>query len=318
MHSLKQNVFRIFLTFFYLLICKIPACQPAGFVAALDFRFLFVYNESIRIRFLWKSFQKIPCPALFACPPRSFFISRSPSYPKSKKVGLGQPSDPEGSKQGAQTKPAGQHKNKIKYMGKNLTKRQRQILDYVTDFMNENGYAPSIREIGEHFDLSSPATIHVHLENLKRKGFLKSGYNEARSIELVETGTNWAQALELPLVGLITAGEPIEAIEERETIAVPSDFVTDQANSYVLRVKGESMIEEGILDGDYVIVERNPSPRNGDVVVALLNNAYATLKKFYRESTRIRLQPANHTMKPIYAKDPLIQGIVRGVIRRFA
>ena len=147
---------------------------------------------------------------------------------------------------------------------------------------------------------------------------MKSGYNEARSIELVEAETTWASALELPLVGLITAGEPIEAVEQNETIAVPSDFVTDQVNSYVLRVKGESMIEEGILDGDYVIVERNPSPQNGDVVVALLNNAYATLKKFYREAARIRLQPANHTMKPIYAKDPLIQGIVRGVIRKFA
>lgn len=203
-------------------------------------------------------------------------------------------------------------------MGNNLTKRQRQILDYVTNFMSEHGYAPSIREIGDHFDLSSPATIHAHLENLKKKGFLKGGFNEARSIELVETQANWAQALELPLMGLITAGEPIEAIEDNETIAVPSDFVHDEANSYVLRVKGESMIEEGILSGDYVIVERNPSPANGDVVVALLNNAYATLKKFYREKTRIRLQPANHTMKPIYAKDPLIQGIVRGVIRKFA
>ena len=124
--------------------------------------------------------------------------------------------------------------------------------------------------------------------------------------------------MELPLVGLITAGEPIEAIEDKETIAVPADFVRDTVNSYVLRVKGESMIDEGILSGDYVIVERNPSPKNGDVVVALLNNAYATLKKFYREKARIRLQPANTTMKPIYAKDPLIQGIVRGVIRKFA
>jgi len=99
---------------------------------------------------------------------------------------------------------------------------------------------------------------------------------------------------------------------------VPADFVSDNVNSYVLKVKGESMIEEGILNGDYVIVERNPSPRNGDVVVALLNNAYATLKKFYREANRIRLQPANSLMKPIYVKDPLIQGVVRGVIRKFA
>ena len=207
---------------------------------------------------------------------------------------------------------------KIKNMGNQLTKRQREILDFITEFIEEQGYSPSIREIGEHFQLSSPATIHSHLENLKSKGFLKNSFNEARSIELTETNINWARALELPLAGLITAGEPIEAIEEKETIAVPTDFVSDKINSYVLKVKGESMIEEGILDGDYVIVERNPSPKNGDVVVALLNNAYATLKKFYREANRIRLQPANATMKPIYSKDPLIQGIVKGVIRKFA
>lgn len=203
-------------------------------------------------------------------------------------------------------------------MGDNLTKRQRQILDFITEFMADNGYAPSIREIGENFNLNSPATIHAHLENLKKKGFLKSSYNEARSIELIPATVNWAQAIELPLAGLITAGEPIEAVEEYETIAVPTDFVSDKVNSYVLRVKGKSMIEDGILDGDYVIVERNPSPRDGDVVVALLNNAYATLKKFYREANRIRLQPANSSMRPIFAKDPLIQGIVRGVIRKFA
>jgi repressor LexA len=203
-------------------------------------------------------------------------------------------------------------------MGKNLTKRQREILDYITDFNDRNGYAPSYREIGDHFKLNSPATIHAHIQNLKDKGMLKSGYNEARSIEIMPIEVNWAHALELPLVGLITAGEPIEAVEEHETIAVPADFVTDSANSFVLRVKGESMIEDGILSGDYVIVERNPSPRNGDIVVALLNNAYATLKKFYREQKRIRLQPANSSMKPIYATDPLIQGVVKGVIRKFA
>lgn len=203
-------------------------------------------------------------------------------------------------------------------MGNQLTKRQREILDYITSFSEKQGYAPSYREIGDHFHLSSTATVHDHIKNLQEKGFLKSGFNEARSIELTPILSNWAAAIELPLVGLITAGEPIEAVEEYETIAVPADFVADSTNSYVLKVKGESMIEDGILSGDYVIVERNPSPQNGDVVVALLNNAYATLKKFYREAKRIRLQPANSTMKPIYCTDPLIQGIVRGVIRKFA
>lgn len=203
-------------------------------------------------------------------------------------------------------------------MGTNLTKKQRLILDFITKFLKKNGYAPSLREIGDNFKLSSPATIHAHIENLKRKGFLKTSYNAARSIELVPVDTSWTAAIELPLMGLITAGEPIEAMAERETIAVPADLVGDSANSYVLRVKGESMIEDGILDGDFVIVERNPSPHNGDIVVALLNNAYATLKKFYREANRIRLQPANAKMKPIFSKDPLIQGVVRGVIRKFA
>lgn len=203
-------------------------------------------------------------------------------------------------------------------MTKNLTKRQKQILDFIAEFTADNGYAPSLREIGEHFQLSSPATIHAHVRSLKQKGLLKTSFNQARSIKIIPAKASWTASLSLPLAGLITAGEPIEAVEERETIAVPADFVTDSANSYVLKVKGESMIEDGILDGDYVIVERNPSPRNGDVVVALLDNAYATLKKFYRESKRIRLQPANSAMRPIYSADPLIQGVVRGVIRKFA
>lgn len=203
-------------------------------------------------------------------------------------------------------------------MGDNLTKRQREIMDYVTEFSREKGYSPSYREIGEHFDLSSPATIHSHVEALKSKGWLKSSFNMARSIEIIPTQINWTEALELPLVGLIAAGAPIEAVQNNDTINIPADMIKDQANSYVLKVKGDSMIEDGILDGDYVVVERNPSPRNGDVVVALLDNAYATLKRFYREANRIRLQPANSTMKPIYSADPLIQGIVRGVIRKFA
>jgi len=126
-----------------------------------------------------------------------------------------------------------------------------------------------------------------------------------------------SKSIELPLVGLITAGQPIEAVEDHETMAVPADLVPDE-NAFVLKVSGESMIEEGILDGDFVVVERNHSPRNGDVVVALLNNAFATLKKFYRETNRIRLQPANATMKPIYCKDVAIRGVVRAIIRKFA
>lgn len=201
---------------------------------------------------------------------------------------------------------------------KNLTKRQRQILDFLNEFKKDQGYSPSYREIGEHFNFTSLGTVHAHVKALEEKGFLKTDYNSPRSISLINIKANWAQAIELSLAGLITAGEPIEAIEEKEVMAIPASLVRDPENSYILRVVGTSMIDDGILDGDYVIVERNPSPRNGDVVVALLNNAYATLKRFYRESNRIRLQPANSKMKPIYVHDPIIQGVVRGIIRQFA
>jgi len=200
-------------------------------------------------------------------------------------------------------------------MSDNLTKRQKEILDYINKFIEENGYAPSYREIGDYFKLSSVATVSEHVQTLQNKGYLKTDPNEARSIEIVEE--DFAQAINLPLSGLITAGEPIEAVEEREKIAIPQDIVKNEAKSYVLKVKGQSMIEEGIFDGDFVVIEKNESPKNGQVVVALLDNTYATLKKFYKEANRIRLQPANSTMKPIYAKDVLVQGVVRAVIRKF-
>jgi repressor LexA len=202
-------------------------------------------------------------------------------------------------------------------MTDHLTKKQRQILDFITDFLEKNKYSPSYREIGKHFGIKSAATIHSHIQALKDKGFLKTSENKQRSIEVISPEENWSFAVELPLVGLITAGEPIEAVEEKETISIPANLVGDTANTYVLKVKGDSMIEDGIFEGDHVVVEHNPSPNDGDVVVALLDNAYATLKKFYREDNGIRLQPANSKMKPIYTKDPLIQGVVKGVVRRF-
>jgi len=198
-----------------------------------------------------------------------------------------------------------------------LTKRQSEILKFITNFVKDNDYSPSYREIAEGLGLSSPATIHQHIQLIKTKGFLKFDSDSPRCLELTDKVPNFARSIELPLVGLITAGVPIEAVEERETMAVPAGLVQEE-NAFVLKVKGESMIEEGILDGDYVIVERNHSPRNGEVVVALLNNAYATLKKFYREPDRIRLQPANSTMKPIFCKDVAIRGVVRAIIRKFA
>jgi len=198
-----------------------------------------------------------------------------------------------------------------------LTKKQAEVLTFIKNHIEDEGYAPSYREIADHFGLSSPATTHAHVQALIEKGLITNGDDgEARSIELVEEEPS-GPAVMLPLMGLITAGSPIEAVQDNETMAVPADFVLDGANSFVLRVKGRSMIEDGILDGDFVVIERNPSPRNGEVVVALLDNAFATLKRFYRERNRIRLQPANSSMEPIYVQDCIIQGVVRAVIRKF-
>lgn len=199
-----------------------------------------------------------------------------------------------------------------------LTPKQKEVLDFIVQFLNERGYPPSFREIASGLDLASPSTVHVHIQALRERGFLRNnGTSSSRDLEPTDKAVRWGRSVVLPLLGLITAGQPIEAVEEHETMAVPVDLAPDSSNSYVLRVKGESMIDDGILDGDYVVVERNPSPKNGDVVVALLDNAYATLKRFYRERDRIRLQPANSKMKPIYCHDPLIQGVVRAVIRTF-
>jgi len=197
-----------------------------------------------------------------------------------------------------------------------LTPKQKEVLDFIVQFLNEKGYPPSFREIASGLDLASPSTVHVHIQALKERGYLERN-GEMRNLEPTDKAVSWGKSVLLPLKGLIAAGAPIEAVEERETFAVPVELAPDSANSYVLRVKGDSMIEDGILDGDYVVIEHNPSPKNGEVVVALLDNEYATLKRFYRERDRIRLQPANSTMKPIYCYDPLIQGVVRAVIRKF-
>lgn len=210
--------------------------------------------------------------------------------------------------------------HKREHMGEKLTKRQREILDFITSFIESKGYAPSFVEIAKKFKLNSVATVHQHIQALKAKGYLQADHNEKRGLELIEDvkeAINTAAAIHVPFAGLITAGEPIEAVEDKDTMAVPTDLINDPINTYVLKVKGDSMIEDGILDGDMVVVQRNPSPRNGDVVVALLDNTYATLKRFYREANRIRLQPANAKLKPIYVKDVIIQGVVKAVIRKF-
>src|SRR5258708_250495 len=159
-----------------------------------------------------------------------------------------------------------------------LTTKQKDLLDAINEHVQERGIMPSYRELAVAVGASSPATIHKHVTLLEKKGYLLR-HDGGRSMALTPKATTMRPAIGLPLRGIITAGQPIEAIETNDTIDVPGSMVVDEINSYVLRVKGESMIEDGILDGDYVIVERNPSPKNADIVVALLANAYATLTR---------------------------------------
>ena len=200
-----------------------------------------------------------------------------------------------------------------------LTKRQKEILDYIDGFIAERGYAPSFEEIAEAFGYSSLATVHEHLSNLERKGYIRKSYNESRSIELVRPGMG-APTMELPLLGAVAAGLPIEAVPDTERVAVPPDMVRRNRDNYVLRVEGNSMIEEQIRDGDYIVVQAQQNAEDGEMVVALVGGDSATVKKLYREpGGRIRLQPANPTMEPIVvdARDVRIQGIVVGVIRKY-
>ena len=200
-----------------------------------------------------------------------------------------------------------------------LTKRQREILTYLSNYSEEHGYAPSFEEIASQFNYNSLATVHEHLTNLERKGYIKRAYNESRGIELVPSEI-FPRAASLPLLGTVAAGMPIEAIQMPETIGVPEDLVRRAGNHFVLRVRGNSMIDEQIRDGDFVIVNEKQTADNGEMVIALIDGTSATVKKFYRERDgRIRLQPANETMNPIYVheNDISIQGIVVGVLRRF-
>jgi len=195
-----------------------------------------------------------------------------------------------------------------------LTKRQAQILSYVTNHIEKHNYAPSYREIGTYFGLSSTATIAEHIEALKEKGYLSHEENLARSIQVNPTeGEEGFCAI--PLMGAIAAGRPIEAIATNESIDIPRDMMG--RNVFALRVKGESMIDDGILNGDYVIVEPAQTARNGEIVVALVDNDNVTLKRFYLEKGRVRLQPANSTMRPMFFDKVAVQGKVRGLIRKF-
>lgn len=200
-----------------------------------------------------------------------------------------------------------------------LTRKQREILDFVQEFADDHGYAPSFEEIAARFGYASLATVHEHLENLRTKGYIRKGYNTSRSIEVVPAAVG-AGAMAVPLLGTVAAGSPIEAIAQQETVSVPDDML-GRGEHYVLRVEGDSMIEEQIRDGDYLVVRHGETAENGEMVVALVDEASATVKKFYREQDgRIRLQPANAALEPMYFGPGRVQvqGIVMGVMRRYA
>jgi repressor LexA len=200
-----------------------------------------------------------------------------------------------------------------------LTRRQREILDYVSGHITSQGYAPSFEEIAHQFGFQSLATVHEHLTNLERKGYIRRAHNESRAIEIVppkgQTG-----ATELTLYGLVAAGEPIEAIAGNDTIAVPDELIPRRGRSYVLKVRGQSMIDEHIKDGDFIVVHERNEADNGQTVVALVHGSSATVKRFYREPGGwIRLEPANATMHALRVneRDVVVQGIVVGVIRKY-
>ena len=199
-----------------------------------------------------------------------------------------------------------------------LTRRQKEIWDFLADFSREKGYAPTLEEIAVHFGLSSLATVHKHLRNLETKGFIARKWNLSRAIEILRQGGS-VEAIELPLLGKVAAGLPIEAVETNEKLSIPVDLVRRPDQAFTLRVRGQSMMEEGILDGDFVIVEPRNSAGNGDTVVALVDGD-ATVKKFYFEGVdRVRLQPANGSMAPIVvqAEKVQIRGVVVAVLRKY-
>ena len=200
-----------------------------------------------------------------------------------------------------------------------VTRRQREILDFITGHLEAKGYAPSFEEIARQFGFHSLATVHEHLTNLERKGYIRRAHNESRAIEIIppkgQTG-----ATELPLLGLVAAGQPIEAISGNDTIAVPDELIPRRGRSYVLKVRGESMIDEHIKDGDFIVVQERSQADSGQTVVALVHGDSATVKRFYREPGGwIRLQPANASMQPLRVneRDVIVQGVVVGVIRKY-
>ncbi len=200
-----------------------------------------------------------------------------------------------------------------------IYKRQKQILSFLKQFIQVNGTAPTLKQIAEAIGVSSLATVHEHLQTLEEKGLIKRKSGKMRAIEVENADVNFnSDGFEAPILGFIAAGAPIEPYTDpNATMNIPASFVSGKKRTYVLQVRGMSMIEDHINDGDYVIIEQAENASDGEIVVALLDNGMATLKRFFRESTRIRLQPANSQMQPIFVKNVRIQGRVVGLIRRY-
>lgn len=200
-----------------------------------------------------------------------------------------------------------------------LYRRQKQLVDFISQYIQSYGHSPTLQEIATSMGLSSLATVHEHIATLVRKGVLKKYEGAVRGLEIADPRyLSDSAGLTLPILGYIAAGRPIEPYTDPSaSFSVSPHMVSGKKRSFVLQVKGDSMIDEGILDGDYVIVEEEQEAANGDIVVALLENGLATLKRFFKEATRIRLEPANSNMSPIYATNVKVQGKVVGVIRRF-
>lgn len=198
-------------------------------------------------------------------------------------------------------------------------KRQKQILDFINQYISKFGYAPTLSEIAKKLKVKSLATVHEHLQSLEKKGLIKRSSGFVRSIELIDRKIGQiVKPFDLPILGFIAAGAPIEPFTDpNATFQVSPNLVNENKKSYVLQVKGESMIDDGILDGDFVVIEETNQAKNGDIVVAMIENGIVTLKRFFKEPNRVRLEPANVKMQPIYAKNVTIQGRCVGVIRKY-
>lgn len=207
-----------------------------------------------------------------------------------------------------------------KRMAPIIYKRQQQILDFLKQHVQMTGSAPTLKQIAKALGVSSLATVHEHLTTLEYKKLIKRTGGKNKTVEFInEASKDFSTAsMEVPILGFIAAGTPIEPYTDpNASMAIPNAFVTGQKRTYVLQVRGESMIEDGIMDGDYVVIEQSDFATNGEIVVALLDNGMATLKRFFKESTRIRLEPANAKMQPIFVKNVTIQGKVVGLIRKY-